>query len=60
MNNRLRKRAEAAKRESDERFRALVMASSDALYQMSADWSEMRRLQEGKRTFFLSSKRNRL
>jgi len=31
-------------RESEERFRALVTASSEVLYRMSADWSEMRRL----------------
>jgi diguanylate cyclase (GGDEF)-like protein/PAS domain S-box-containing protein len=29
---------------SEERFRALVMASSDVVYRMSADWSEMRTL----------------
>ncbi|SER11093.1 two-component system, chemotaxis family, CheB/CheR fusion protein [Faunimonas pinastri] len=34
-------RAEAALRESEERFRAYVNASSDAVYRMSADWSEM-------------------
>jgi PAS domain S-box-containing protein len=42
-----RHRADAANREFDARFRALVTASSDALYQMSADWSEMRQLQGG-------------
>jgi signal transduction histidine kinase/CheY-like chemotaxis protein len=31
-------------RESEERFRALVTASSEVLYRMSPDWSEMRRL----------------
>jgi len=31
-------------RESEDRFRALVLASSDVLYRMSADWSEMRQL----------------
>jgi two-component sensor histidine kinase len=31
--------------ESEERFRALVTASSDAVYSMNADWSEMRHLQ---------------
>jgi PAS domain S-box-containing protein len=30
--------------ESEARFRALVMASSEVLYRMSADWSEMRQL----------------
>jgi PAS domain S-box-containing protein len=39
-----RKEAEAARRESEERFGALVTASSDALYRMSPDWTEMRQL----------------
>ncbi|MGH7057688.1 MAG: PAS domain-containing protein, partial [Acetobacteraceae bacterium] len=39
-----RKRAEQALRTSGERFRALVNASSDAVYRMSADWTEMRQL----------------
>jgi signal transduction histidine kinase/DNA-binding response OmpR family regulator len=30
------------RRKSDERFRALVSASSDAVYSMNADWTEMR------------------
>ena len=34
----------AALRESEERFRALVRASSDVVYRMSADWTEMRHL----------------
>jgi len=38
------KRAERALRESDRRFRALVDASSDAVYSISADWREMRHL----------------
>jgi signal transduction histidine kinase/CheY-like chemotaxis protein len=38
-------RAEKALRESESRFRALLTASSDVLYQMSADWSEMHYLQ---------------
>ncbi len=37
-------REEAERQQTDERFRALVMASSDALYQMSPDWVEMRQL----------------
>ncbi len=37
-------RAEDALRESEERFRALVTASSEVLYRMSPDWSEMRQL----------------
>ncbi|GAB2914055.1 hypothetical protein GCM10027093_60670 [Paraburkholderia jirisanensis] len=32
----------ALRRNSDERFRALVSASSDAVYSMNADWTEMR------------------
>ncbi|HTP28642.1 MAG TPA: PAS domain-containing protein, partial [Anaeromyxobacteraceae bacterium] len=36
-----RKRAETALREGEKRFRALVLASSDVVYRMSADWSEM-------------------
>lgn len=39
-----RKRAEEALRESEERFRALVMATSETLYRMSPDWTEMRQL----------------
>ena len=37
----------AALKESEERFRAFVTASSDVVYRMSADWLEMRHL-EGK------------
>lgn len=33
-----------ARRVSDERFRAFVAASSDVVYRMSADWTEMRGL----------------
>jgi signal transduction histidine kinase len=34
-----------ARRESEERFRAYVQATSDVVYRMSADWSEMRQLE---------------
>lgn len=34
-----------ALRKSEQRFRAFVMASSDVVYRMSPDWSEMRQLQ---------------
>lgn len=37
-------RAEKRLRESEERLRALVNASSDVVYQMSPDWQEMRQL----------------
>ncbi|MFQ4136416.1 PAS domain S-box protein [Nodosilinea sp. PGN35] len=36
--------AEERLRQSEERFRLLVTTSSDTLYSMSADWSEMRNL----------------
>jgi PAS domain S-box-containing protein len=39
-----RKRAQEKLRESEQRFRALVTASSDVIYRMNADWSEMRHL----------------
>ncbi|MBB3461552.1 PAS domain-containing protein [Rhizobium sp. BK377] len=39
-----RRRAEEAVRRSEERMRALINASSDAVYRMSADWQEMRQL----------------
>jgi PAS domain S-box-containing protein len=42
-----RKRAEAALKVSEERFRSFVMASSDVVYSMSADWQQMNQL-EGK------------
>jgi len=39
-----RARAEAALRESEEKFRAFVSATSDVVYRMSADWREMHSL----------------
>ncbi len=42
-----RKRAEEALRGSEARFRALAQASSEVLYRMSPDWSEMRQLTGG-------------
>ena len=39
-----RKKSEEAPRKSEERFRALVTASSDVLYRMSPDWSVMHQL----------------
>jgi signal transduction histidine kinase len=41
---RVRREGAEALRESEARFRALVTASSDVVYRMSADWSEMRQL----------------
>lgn len=38
------KRAQEALRQGEERFRALVMASSQAIYRMSSDWTEMNQL----------------
>lgn len=37
--------SEQASNQSEERFRALVSASSDTVYRMCPDWREMRRLQ---------------
>ena len=42
--SRLRRETERAVRESEERFRALVTASSDVVYRMSPDWTELRQL----------------
>jgi two-component sensor histidine kinase len=42
-----RARAEAALRESEDRLRTLVQASSEVLYTMSPDWTEMRELRGG-------------
>jgi signal transduction histidine kinase/FixJ family two-component response regulator len=39
--SRLRRTADLRLRESEERFRAFVSASSDVVYRMSPDWSEM-------------------
>ncbi len=38
------KRGEALLRESEQRFRAFVAASSDLMYRMNPDWTEMRQL----------------
>uniref|UniRef100_A0A8A2VF35 histidine kinase n=1 Tax=Haloterrigena alkaliphila TaxID=2816475 RepID=A0A8A2VF35_9EURY len=40
-----RKEVEEALQKSEERFRALVTASSDVVYRMSPDWSEMQQLE---------------
>ena len=43
-----RKLDEKILRQSEERFRALVMASSDLMCRMSADWGEMREIYDNK------------
>ena len=40
----MRDRAEAALRESEQRLRLLIEASSNSIFRMDADWREMRRL----------------
>ena len=42
-----RERAGAALREGEERWRALVSASSEVMYSMNPDWTEMRQLAGG-------------
>ncbi|WP_296905336.1 ATP-binding protein [Polaromonas sp.] len=42
---RLRRESSEALRASGEQFRALISASSDIVYRMNADWTEMRQLQ---------------
>ena len=42
---RIRQESSEALRASEEHFRALVSASSDVVYRMNADWTEMRHLQ---------------
>jgi two-component system CheB/CheR fusion protein len=51
-----RRSAEDALRDSEEQFRLFVTASSDTLYKMSADWTEMRDLQD---MHFLASPESR-
>jgi signal transduction histidine kinase len=42
--SRMRRETEKALRQSEERFRTLVTATSNAVFRMSADWSEMTQL----------------
>ena len=42
---RVRRQAMLSLRESEERFRALVSASSNVVYRMSADWTDMQHLE---------------
>ncbi|HEV2278909.1 MAG TPA: ATP-binding protein [Acidobacteriaceae bacterium] len=45
--SRLRRESESRIRQSEERFRALAVASFYSVYRMSPDWSEMRQLTSG-------------
>lgn len=47
MLSRLRRESDARVRQSEERFRALAVASFYSVYRMSPDWSEMRQLTSG-------------
>ncbi|GEP03848.1 PAS domain S-box protein [Methylobacterium oxalidis] len=53
-----RRAADRALRESEERFRAFVTASSDVVYRMSSDWSEMQEL-EGRGFLYNTPEPNR-
>src|ERR1700750_2941350 len=46
-NNRAFDNSNKGRGESEERFRALVTATSDVIYRMSPDWSVMRQLDGG-------------
>jgi PAS domain S-box-containing protein len=39
--SRMRRASQATQRENEQRFRAFIQATSDAVYRMSADWQEM-------------------
>jgi len=53
-----RKRAEAALRESEEKFRRFVTVTSDVVYQISADWRELRSL-DGKEFIHSTNEANK-